>query len=320
MTKYYVGVDVGGTSIKLAIIDRTGEIVKKWEIPTNTKYSGVLIPEDIFLSVSKELQKDHLTLDDLIGIGIGAPGTVDIKTGLVAEAFNIGWEKFDLSGKLNRKTNLPVFVENDANLAAIGEYWKGAGRGVDSLLAITLGTGIGGGIIINGQILNGANGTAAEIGHVNIERENGALCSCGKKGCIQTIASATGIVRLAHNLIKSNQQTALKSQFYKYGSISAKDVFDLAAKGDEGANTIISYMTDALGSVIANLAITINPTKIVIGGGVSKAGNSLLVPLQNSFNNYALKRTQEATELVIAQLGNDAGVVGGAFIVKSRIN
>lgn len=317
MEQLYIGADIGGTTVKLAFIKESGSIVEKWEIPTNTERQGESIPSDISQSIHEKLKEMNIHKEAVMGIGAGAPGFVDTTTGFIHEAVNIGWENFNFGPLLKELTGLPVWVDNDANLAALGENWLGAGKGCTELIAVTLGTGVGGGIIANGNVLNGANGTAAELGHVTVVPEGGAPCNCGKTGCLETVSSATGIVRKAKEMAKSYPESTLQT-FINNDGLTAKDVFEAADRGDEAAVKVILEVTDVLGMAIANMAIAINPEKIVIGGGVSKAGTQLLAPLEKAYLKYALRRTAEASNFGIAELGNDAGVIGGAYLVKKH--
>ncbi|CDQ17994.1 glucokinase [Halobacillus karajensis] len=317
MEHYFIGADIGGTTVKLAFIREDGEITKKWEIPTNTEKKGESIPADIAESITEKMEEDRMDKELILGIGAGAPGFVDTKTGYIHEAVNIGWKDFNFGPLLSDLTGFPVWVDNDANLAALGENWLGAGKGCTELIAVTLGTGVGGGIIANGQVLNGANGTAAELGHVTVIPEGGAPCNCGKTGCLETVSSATGIVRRGKEMIGDYPESTLHPHI-KTGALTAKDVFEASKAGDEAAKQVINEVTDVLGMAIANMAIAINPEKIVIGGGVSKAGDWLLEPLEKSYRKYALSRTAEASTFGIAELGNDAGVIGGAYLVKKN--
>ncbi|WP_077621508.1 ROK family glucokinase [Sediminibacillus massiliensis] len=313
--KYAIGIDIGGTTVKQAIISESGTIIDKWEIETNTANGGISIPDDIWASIEKKLEELAINKDFILGIGAGAPGFVEPSTGIVSIAVNIGWKDFDLKGQLEEKSGLPVLVDNDANIAALGENWLGSGNQADNLVAVTLGTGVGGGIISNKLILNGANGTAGEIGHFTVEPD-GAPCNCGRRGCLETIASATGIARLASDVVASGCETILRNYLNDNGKVTSKDVFEAAEKDDQAAIELIEHVTDVLGLAIANTATVINPSKIVISGGVSLAGEQLLRPLRKAFDKHALPRISEACEFVIAELGNDAGVIGAAFLVK----
>jgi len=315
--KWLVGVDIGGTTIKMAFISMDGEIEHSWEIATDTSEKGRQIPASISRSIDEKLAEFMKTKDRLIGIGIGAPGPVNEDDGSLEVAVNLGWENFPLQEILERETSLPVAVENDANVAALGEMWKGAGNGAKNLLCVTLGTGVGGGIIVNGEIVHGTNGAGGEIGHITSVPIGGAPCNCGKKGCLETIASATGIVRLAkEELLTASEDSLLRD----YKGITAKLVFDAAKEGDKLANRVIEQVVFHLGLALANLANGLNPEKIVIGGGVSKAGGALLEPLKTAFTPFAFPRVAQGVEIVPATLGNQAGVIGAAWLAKQKLS
>lgn len=313
-----IGVDIGGTTVKLAFITYHGDIFEKWEIPTNKDGKGSSIVKDIATSIQEKQQELNMNHDAFIGIGVGAPGFVDVDQGFIYTAVNIGWENYHLTTDLKKETGYEAWLENDANLAALGENWKGAGGQAEHLIAVTLGTGVGGGIIGNGQLLHGANGMVAEIGHMNVKTENGRACNCGKTGCLETIASATAIAQSAYDAVQAGKETKLQHIFNQAGELTARDVFAIAQEGDRIAQSILDEVVYYLGLTVANLAIAINPTRIVIGGGVSKAGDQLLEPLRSVFDQYALTRTSEAAEFVIASLGNDAGVLGAAYLAKQK--
>lgn len=317
MEKLFVGVDIGGTTIKLGFIQYDGTIMEKWEIPTNTANNGNKIVDDIWKSIQNK-SKEQNNENRLFGIGVGAPGFIDVESGIVSEAVNIGWEGMDLKKQLEELSNLPVFIQNDANIAALGEYWIGAGQDSLNMIAVTLGTGVGGGIIVNGSILNGESGMAGEIGHIKVEH-NGAHCNCGGNGCLETISSATGIKRQGMESVLTNPNSKLAKQYKVQGEITAKDVIDLAKVGDETCVKIIDYSCDILGKVLANIGTVINPSKIIIGGGVSRAGDFLLDKIEVAFRKHAIPKLHQICELKIAQLGNDAGILGGAFLVKQNL-
>ncbi|AIF43427.1 ROK family glucokinase [Virgibacillus sp. SK37] len=318
MNKYILGVDIGGTSVKIGIITDEGDVQHKWEIPTVKANGGDSILTDIWKSIEDKLQEVHINKGTVIGIGVGAPGFIDGDSGLIHEAVNIGWKNYHLTEILNKKSGLPVYLENDANIAVLGENWKGAGDQATNLLAITLGTGVGGGIIANGKIINGENGMAGEIGHITVDT-NGYQCNCGRVGCLETVASATGIVRQAMEIITCDKESRMAQHYMKTGIITAKDIFTFAEEGDSVAFEIVKHTADVLGLLISNLGTIINPSKVLIGGGVSKAGDTLINEIKTSFEKYALKRVSDICEIKAAKLGNDAGIIGAAFLVKQRL-
>ncbi|MGP4065087.1 ROK family glucokinase [Oceanobacillus sp. M65] len=318
-SEWIIGVDVGGTSVKIGIISATGDIYKKWEMKTDKSDGGQHIMEDVWASIQQNLSELNISSDNILGIGLGAPGFIDGDTGYIYEAVNIGWKEYDLPGHLKQLSGLPVFVENDANVAVLGENWQGAGRQEKNVIAITLGTGVGGGIIANGEIVNGTNGMAGEIGHMTIETA-GRPCNCGRTGCLETIASATGIVKQAMELIEAgNSESKLVAHYANHGLLTAKDIFNYAALGDQDASSIVHYTADVLGLVIANMGALLNPSKVLIGGGVSKAGDQLLDAIKASFEKYALERVSSICDMRVAELGNDAGIIGAAFLVKQKV-
>jgi len=318
MSNYIIGIDIGGTTVKFGLVSNDGELFKKWSIPTKTENNGAMIVNDIWNSLAQTLESFNINKDTIIGIGVGIPGYVDSGSGLVYEAINIGWKNINIKKQLEELTGLPIFIENDANIAVLGENWRGAGNEAKHVIAVTLGTGVGGGIIANGKILNGQNGMAGELGHILIE-EDGALCNCGNRGCLETIASATGIVRQAMEEINVNPSSDLAAFFDEKKSISSGDVFELAAKGDTLATSIVERTATILGSTFANLGVILNPEKILIGGGVSEAGEPLLDKITSSFIANALPRVIDACEIKLAQLGNDAGIIGAAYLVKQNM-
>jgi glucokinase len=319
MEKWLVGVDLGGTTIKISFITLDGHIVEKWEIPTNIEEDGKHIVSDIAQSIDAKLDQLSEKREKLAAIGMGAPGFIDMKTGFIYHAVNIGWRNYALKDELEKATGLSVTVDNDANIAAIGEMWRGAGDGEGNLLMVTLGTGVGGGIIVNGHIMHGTNGMAGEIGHITSIPEGGASCNCGKSGCIETIASATGIARIAKEKAANDSSSSLNEILKNNGELKAKDVAEAAENGDQAAIDTLDAVAYHLGLVIANLSNSINPGKIVIGGGVSKAGDVLMSRLEKEFKRFALPRVAEGATLTVATLGNDAGVIGGAWLAKHNI-
>ncbi|THE15471.1 ROK family glucokinase [Bacillus timonensis] len=320
MENLLIGIDLGGTTIKLAFITQEGEIITKWEIPTDK--SGDKIIPDISDAIEAKMNELQLKKEQFVGVGMGAPGPVNFEEGVFYKATNLGMkEMFPLKAELEKIIGLPAAVDNDANVAAIGEMWKGAGEGAKDLICVTLGTGVGGGIISNGEVVRGVNGAGGEIGHITSIPEGGTLCGCGKTGCIETIASATGIARLAKEAIQTkNESSLIREQFERTGEITSKDVFEAAAKGDKLAKNIIDHVTYHLGLALSHIANGLNPEKIVVGGGVSKAGEHLLLPLKKQFKRFAFSRVADGAEITIATLGNDAGVIGAAYLAKTKLS
>lgn len=319
MSKSYIfAIDLGGTTTKLAILNKNGNFVDKWEIKTDLEHNGKNIVQHIVQAFTKKCSEHHISFDQVLGVGMGAPGPV-INGGVISKAVNIGWENYPLKEKLEEAFSLKAFVENDANCAALGEMWLGAGKGLKNIVAITLGTGVGGGVIINGDIVGGISGGAGEIGHMTVKLDDGAPCNCGKKGCLETIASATGVVRLAlKKLETTTQSTPLKTIYQENNGITAKDVFDLAAKGDALSLEIVEEVAYYLGYGIGILCTILNPEAVIIGGGVSKAGKTLTEPLQNYVKQFAFPPSIDDTSIRLAKLGNDAGVIGAGWLVKKH--
>lgn len=314
---WLLGIDIGGTTIKLAFVNKEGVIVHKWEIITRTEEKGLHIISDIGKSVKAKLEEWQD--GNLIGAGLGAPGPVDFETGAIYVAVNIGWKDYPLKELLEKELGIPTVVDNDANIASFGEFWKGAGRGSNDLVCITLGTGVGGGVIANKHLIHGVSGAAGELGHITVKPEGGAPCNCGKTGCVETIASATGIVRLAMEEIKRNQDSAIAAIFKESGLITSKDVVECAKCGDQASLDVLDEVAKYLGLAAANVGNVINPDMIVFGGGVSKAGDIILKPIEKYFKQYAFPRVAESTELKVASLGNDAGVIGAAGLIMQQL-
>ncbi|QKS73213.1 ROK family glucokinase [Paenalkalicoccus suaedae] len=311
-----VGIDVGGTTVKLAFINLNGDIMTKWEIHTNRQEAGRYIVEDLATSVLEKAKEEQIDMSRVLACGVGAPGFIDVDHGVILEAVNLGWKDYEIQKELEALLAIPVVVDNDANVAAAGEKWKGAGENAENLLAVTLGTGVGGGIIAGGKIIHGVQGMAGEIGHITSIKEHGSLCNCGKRGCLETVASATGIARLGLDSVQEHRIGYLDEIFEEKGAITAKDVLDGAKQGDELAVEVLDEAMEHLGFALANLANSLNPEIIVIGGGVSKAGDFLIESLEKQFKRFAIPRIGRDTKLHIATLGNDAGVIGAAWLAQ----
>ena len=305
MAVYYVGVDVGGTTVKMGLFSDTGELLEKWEIPTRTEKNGEYILPDVVESIEKKRAERG---GNIKGIGIGIPGPVT-DDGIVLKCANLGWDVFSVKNTIADLTGVGnVKVGNDANIAALGEMWKGGGRGYDSIVMVTLGTGVGGGIIHKGKILTGSRGAGGEIGHMKVEPEEKENCGCGSKGCLEQYASATGIVRLAKKYMPENSCLTGESD------ITAKKIFDGAKEGDEYCLQTVERFGKYLGVALSNVAHVVDPEAFVIGGGVSKAGRIILDVIEKYYNEhsmYALKNKN----FHLAELGNDAGIYGAVRMV-----
>lgn len=305
MKKYGFGVDIGGTTIKMGFFETTGNLIDKWEIKTNTENKGESILSDVAQSIDNKLAQEGISKDDVQGVGIGVPGPVT-SDGVVNRCVNLGWGVKNVQEELSSLTGLKVKVGNDANVAALGEMWQGAAKGSKDVIVVTLGTGVGGGIIVDGKIVAGATGAGGEIGHITVNEAEIEPCNCGQYGCLEQYASATGIVRMAkRKLAKSDEATTLRNM----EDLSAKIIFDEAKAGDEIAKGLVDELGKILGSALSNIACVVNPEVVVIGGGVSKAGTILTDVIKKYFIETSFLACKDA-KFVLAELGNDAGIYG----------
>ena len=303
--KYGFGVDLGGTTVKIAYFDETGKMISNWEIPTVTANHGSQILPDIAASIREYRERNEIKDSELLGLGIGVPGPVDGK-GVVNRCVNLGWGVFNISEELSRLTGLPVKAGNDANVAALGEFWKGGGKDYDSMVLVTLGTGVGGGIVIEGQLLHGAHGAGAEIGHMVLNRDETDVCGCGKRGCVEQYCSASGIVRMAKKELEASEE---ESSLRSLDKMTCKDIFDAGKDGDKLALAVLDQYYAYMGEFLANVCNVVNPAVVVLGGGVSKAGTVLLDGLRPYFHKYVFHAASNV-EFALAALGNDAGAYG----------
>lgn len=310
--KYVFGVDIGGTTVKLGFFDTEGNILEKWEIPTRKDLGGKYILPDIADSIADKLMEKGITKEEVVGVGVGVPGPVDAD-GVVFKAVNLGWDIFSVSNTLGDLVNLPVKAGNDANVAALGEMWKGGGKGHDDLVAVTLGTGVGGGIIVQGKLLAGATGAGGEIGHIHVEDNETDRCGCGKKGCLEQYGSATGIVRIANRVLADTEEASV----LRDGELTAKAVCDAAKAKDAVAIKVMEQFGEYLGRGLAAIACVVNPEVFVIGGGVSKAGEMLFDYIRPNYEKYVFHGSKN-TKFALATLGNDAGIVGAARLVLEQ--
>ena len=308
--KYCFGVDIGGTTVKMGLFEATGTILEKWEIKTHTEEEGKAILPDVAASLKEKKAEHDLADSDIIGVGVGVPAPVT-EEGIVFGSANLGWKYKEVKKELEELTGLDVEVGNDANVAALGEMWKGGGAGYKNLIMVTLGTGVGGGIIVNGKIVSGTHGAGGEVGHAHINDDETEKCNCGNKGCLEQVASATGIVRIAKKMLAEYEGESILKNARK---LSAKMVLDAFKEGDEAAVQIVEYVCKELGSALSVFAAVVDPETIVVGGGVSKAGQPLIDCIRKYYQEYAFAACK-TTPIVLARLGNDAGIYGAARMV-----
>ncbi|HEM5279333.1 TPA: ROK family glucokinase, partial [Streptococcus suis] len=304
-------------SVKLAILTTEGEIQEKWSIKTNILDDGSHIVPDIIDSIKQRFDTHGLTKDDFLGVGMGSPGVVDSEAGTVIGAYNLNWKTLQLvTDQFEAALGLPFFIDNDANVAALGEQWVGAGNNNPNVVFMTLGTGVGGGVIAAGNLIRGVKGAGGELGHITVDFDEPFACTCGKKGCLETVASATGIVNLSRRYADQYAGDAKLKQMIDDGQdVTAKDVFDLAKEGDDLALIVYRHFSEYLGVACANIAAVLNPAYIVLGGGVSAAGEFLLDGVRKVFAENSFPQIKESTQIVLATRGNDAGVLGAASLV-----
>lgn len=313
MEKKCIGIDVGGTTIKLGLFEADGALIRKWEVPTRKEEGGVHILPDVAASVRAVLAEERLSLSDVAGAGMGIPGPV-LENGYVEVCVNLGWRDMNpqqiLSGLLD---NLPICSGNDANVAALGEMWQGGGKGYSDIVMVTLGTGVGGGVILNQKIVSGKHGLAGEIGHIRIREGEKESCNCGGHGCVEQIASATGIAREARRAMAAKPEMA--SAMRRFGdAVTAKDVLDCAKEGDAMALEVMETVGYYLGWALAVVSMTVDPELFVIGGGVSKAGSFLIDFIQKYYERFT-PISENKAGIALATLGNDAGIYGAARLL-----
>ena len=309
--KYVFGVDIGGTTVKIGLFDVEGNVLDKWEIPTRTENEGEEILPDVADSIREKMKQ--MDKEAIAGIGVGAPGPIDAD-GVVHRAVNLGWKTFNVKETLEALINLPVRAGNDANVAALGEMWMGGGKGYKDLVVVTLGTGVGGGIIVDGRMVSGSTGAAGEIGHIHVDDTETDVCNCGNKGCLEQFASATGITRLANKKLASTDMDSV----LRGGEVSAKTVFDAVKARDPLAMEVAEQFGKYLGDALAAVAGVVNPEAFVIGGGVSKAGEVLIDYIRPHYEKSVFHGCREA-KFALATLGNDAGIYGAAKLVLDAV-
>ncbi len=309
--KYGFGVDVGGTTVKIGLLNWDGELLEKREIPTYTENGGEKILPDIAACVKEILSDRGIAAEDVMGLGIGVPGPVNSQ-GVVNRCVNLNWGVFNIHETLGALTGFTVKAGNDANCAALGEFWKGGGKGTSSTVFVTLGTGVGGGIILDGKILGGAHGVGGELGHITVSAPDKYPCTCGKRGCVEQYASATGIVRLTKEALAKDTASSL----HQVEKLTCKDVFDASKAGDALALSVLEQVYDYLGEALASACCVCDPERIVLGGGVSKAGEPLLQGVERHFTEHMFHACK-GTQFSLAELGNDAGMYGAFYLIHS---
>lgn len=311
--KYSFGVDIGGTTVKIGLFEAEGVLLESWEIPTRKEDDGSHILPDVAKAISDKLLEKGIDDDDVRGIGLGVPGPVGTD-GTIYKCVNLGWGIFNVEEELSSLTGLTVKAGNDANVAALGEMWQGGGKGHSDVIMVTLGTGVGSGIIIEGKMAAGVNGASGEIGHMPVKDfdEEDAVCGCGKRGCLEQYTSANGIVRVSKKYLEAHpeEETVLRN----IEDLTCKDIFDAAKAGDEVAVKLVDNVCKTLGRALAAVATVINTDIFVIGGGVSKAGTILTEGVEKYYREYAFHASRN-TEFALATLGNNAGIYGGAGLL-----
>ncbi len=307
-----IGVDIGGTTVKIGIFEVTGQLIHRWEVPTRKEEGGKYIIDDTAASILETLEEYHIPLEEVKGVGLGVPGPI-MPSGYVEICVNLGWRDMYPEKEMSEKLNgLPVRSGNDANVAALGEMWQGGGKGYDDIVMVTLGTGVGGGVIINQKIVAGKHGLAGEIGHIHIRDDETESCNCSGVGCVEQIASATGIAREARRKMAA---TDAPSALRTFGdNVTAKDVLDAAKEGDALACEVMEVVGHYLGLALAQISMVADPEVFVIGGGVSKAGSFLIDLLFKHYDKYT-PISKNKSGIVLAKLGNDAGIYGAARLI-----
>ena len=313
MKEYAFGIDLGGTTAKIGLFTTSGALLEKWEVATDTSNAGEHILENLAAAVLGKMKEKSIQPEQVEGVGIGVPGPVLDSSIVPIVCANLGgWGERNVSAQLSGLLDgLKVLVGNDANVAVLGEIWMGAAKGAKNAVMVTLGTGVGGGVVVNGKVIDGVHGAGGEIGHITVNRHETAVCGCGKRGCLEQYSSATGVVRCMKKLLDENPDTPCVLRGTEF---AAKDVFDAARNGDALAAREVDEMSDTLGMALANIASTVDPEAFLVGGGVARAGDVLFAPLNKHFQEYAFKSCRE-TPIKQASLGNDAGIYGAVRLI-----
>lgn len=319
--KRILAADIGGTTCKLGIFTSDFELLEKWEIPTDIADEGIRILEDIHQAFKSKVGSREYSTESIIGIGIGVPGPVDFNNGILNGAINLNWTKqMPIAAEFEAISGIPAIVDNDANVAALGEQFKGAGSGHKDVVMVTLGTGVGGGVVSNGMLIHGHGGAAGEIGHIYVDYNQRFQCNCGKKGCLETVASATGMKNLALHYYGSGMTETLLEAEIEAGSLSAKAIVEAAVQDDELALKVVDEVAHFIAVALSTLSAATNPKYFILGGGVSRAGRMLTDRIETYYRPLTFSPAYEGTEIVMAELGNDAGIYGAARLVKQFLS
>ncbi|MBQ8637005.1 MAG: ROK family glucokinase [Clostridia bacterium] len=313
----YVGIDLGGTNIAAGVVDENGKILSKASVPTKAIRPNEEYGDDMIMIAKKVIVDAGMDISDIKAVGVGAPGSVDSKNGKVYDSENLGMDNFALADYISKGVGLPVYLENDANAAAFGEYSMN-GNDAENYIFVTLGTGVGGGIVIDGKIIRGFNGTGAELGHTSIKFD-GIDCNCGRRGCWEAYASVTALIRQTKEAMEKNPDSLMHNIAEKEGKVSGRTSFDAAKQGDAAAQKVVDNYAEYIGIGIANMVNIFQPNKIVIGGGISKEGDYLLDRVKKFVDANDYNRSQEKAKIEVATLFNDAGIIGAAFAAKARV-
>lgn len=313
MKEYAFGIDLGGTTAKIGLFTTTGDLLEKWEVPTDTSDQGVRILPNLAAAVQDKMVQRSLRPDQIEGVGLGVPGPVQDSSVVAIVCANLGgWGDCDAGAQLSQLLGgLRVQVGNDANVAALGEIWMGAAKGCRSAVMVTLGTGVGGGVVADGKLIEGAHGAGGEIGHITVNPQEPAQCGCGKHGCLEQYSSATGVVRCMNKLLEQNPDVPCTLRGRDF---AAKDVFDAARSGDKLAQQEVEDMTLTLALALGNIAAITDPEMFLVGGGVARAGDVLLEPLSRHYQANAFLSCRN-TPIRLASLGNDAGIYGAVRLI-----
>lgn len=313
-----IGIDVGGTNVKIALVDDNGEIIYSNSVPTYAKMGYEYTVNNIKQAIKDLMKETNTTPSDIEGIGFDFPGQVDCKTGVVKLAPNIpGWVNVPIAQMIEDEFHIPTRIDNDVRCAALGELKFGAGRGCENFICITVGTGIGSGIVINGKVVRGATNAAGELGHIKLQMNGGPICGCGDTGCLEAFASGPAIVAMAQEYIKGGKSTKFREMAaVEGGEITPYMVAKAAEEGDPVAKRIFEIVGEYIGIGLTSVINLLNPERVIIGGGVAESGELLLGPIRKTIKERAMVVAGNAVEIVPAQLGNSAGVIGASMLIE----